>query len=175
MWCFCRINRRARRTCQAEEKCYKASPQIQALSRSLKEEVLIDKRRAVSLEWGSYPILDFTEVREIELVLINRSDQPPLDVGETASLPVVPAIANALFDATGVRFYRAPLLRSGCATDSCIFRSLIDFVLPPAPCRAFFKEHRWNRHIRFAQSHRAHCNRELFFDSRRHHRKKQCP
>lgn len=81
---------------------------IQALSRSLKEDVSFDQQAVTSLEWGGYPILEFTELPEIEVLLIDRPDEPPLGVGESTSLPGPPAIANALFDATGVRFYQTP-------------------------------------------------------------------
>ena len=81
---------------------------IQSLSRSLKEQVLFDHEKVTSLEWGGYPILSFDELPEIDLLLINRPDEPSLGVGESASLPCAPAIANALFDASGVRFYQAP-------------------------------------------------------------------
>jgi nicotinate dehydrogenase subunit B len=81
---------------------------IQSLSRSLKEDVSFDQQAVTSLEWGGYPILEFTELPEIEVLLIDRPDEPPLGVGESASLPGPPAIANALFDATGVRFYQTP-------------------------------------------------------------------
>ncbi|WP_372740822.1 molybdopterin cofactor-binding domain-containing protein [Neptunomonas sp.] len=81
---------------------------IQAISRCIKENTEFSNQGVTSLEWGSYPIINFTELPEIELVLINRPDEPPLGVGESTSLPIPPAIANALFDATGVRFYETP-------------------------------------------------------------------
>ncbi|MDR6534336.1 molybdopterin cofactor-binding domain-containing protein [Variovorax soli] len=60
-----------------------------------------------SREWGSYPILSFREVPVIEVVHIQRTGEPPLGAGESSSVPGTAAIANAIFDATGVRF-RAP-------------------------------------------------------------------
>lgn len=81
---------------------------IQALSRTLKESVTFENGLPVSREWGGYPILRFSELPEIELMLLNRPDEPPLGVGESSSLPGPPAIANALFDATGVRFTHPP-------------------------------------------------------------------
>ncbi|WP_245598938.1 xanthine dehydrogenase family protein molybdopterin-binding subunit [Halotalea alkalilenta] len=80
---------------------------IQALGRTLKERVQFGSLGAESLEWGGYPILDFSELPAFEVHLLERPDEPPLGVGESASLPVAPAIANALFDATG-RHFRAP-------------------------------------------------------------------
>lgn len=81
---------------------------IQSLSRVLKEEVGFGPQGTTSLEWGAYPILRFTEVPPIEIVLMERQDQPPLGAGESASVPSAAALANALFDATGVRFRRPP-------------------------------------------------------------------
>lgn len=81
---------------------------IQALSRALFEEVPFDSNGVKPLEWGAYPILQFTDLPSIEVVLMDRQDEPPLGSGESGSLPAGPAIANALFDATNIRFYEAP-------------------------------------------------------------------
>jgi nicotinate dehydrogenase subunit B len=81
---------------------------IQATSRVLKEAVSFDKSAVTSLEWGAYPIITFPEVPEIDVVMISRPDQPPLGVGESASVPSAAAIANAVFDATGVRLREVP-------------------------------------------------------------------
>ena len=81
---------------------------IQTLSRTLHEEVAYDRDRVTSVDWGSYPILTFPEVPALEFELIQRVDQPPLGVGEAASAPVPAALANAVFDATGVRLRTAP-------------------------------------------------------------------
>lgn len=81
---------------------------IQTLSRTLKESVEFEDGLPVSREWGGYPILRFSELPEIDVLLMDRPEKSPLGVGESTSLPGAPAIANALFDATGVRFYRPP-------------------------------------------------------------------
>ena len=81
---------------------------IQMLSRSLKEEVAFDAKGVVDLEWGAYPIAQFTDIPPIDVVLVERQDQPPMGAGESSSVPGPAAIANALFDATGVRFRKAP-------------------------------------------------------------------
>lgn len=81
---------------------------LQSLSRVLKETVRFGAQGAASLEWGAYPILRFTEVPPIEIVLIDRPDQPPLGAGESASVPSAAALANALFDATGLRLRQPP-------------------------------------------------------------------
>ncbi len=81
---------------------------IQTLSRTLKERVAFEDGLPVSREWGGYPILRFSELPEIDVMLLERPEAPPLGVGESTSLPGAPAIANALYDATGVRFTRPP-------------------------------------------------------------------
>ena len=63
-----------------------------------------------SVDWLTYPILDITETPEtIDCVLINRPEAPPTGAGEPSIRPVAAAIANAIFDATGVRIRRVPL------------------------------------------------------------------
>ncbi|WP_347556601.1 molybdopterin cofactor-binding domain-containing protein [Robbsia sp. KACC 23696] len=81
---------------------------IQTLSRTLLEQVRFADGRAAAREWGGYPLLTFEQVPEIDVVLMERLEDPPLGAGESASVPGPAAIANALFDATGVRFYAPP-------------------------------------------------------------------
>jgi nicotinate dehydrogenase subunit B len=81
---------------------------IQTLSRTLKERVRFTDGLVASREWGSYPILTFPELPPVDVVLVDRQGEPPLGSGESASLPGAAAIANALFDATGVRFRSPP-------------------------------------------------------------------
>ncbi|WP_454873274.1 molybdopterin cofactor-binding domain-containing protein [Paraburkholderia xenovorans] len=81
---------------------------IQATSRALKERVTFGENAVTSQEWGAYPILTFREVPVIDVVMMPRHGEPPMGAGESASLPGAAAIANALFDATGVRFRRPP-------------------------------------------------------------------
>lgn len=92
---------------------------VQTLSRTLKEKVAFNALGVASREWGSYPIAGFKEIPPIDVLLMERQDQPPMGAGESASVPGPAAIANALFDATGVRFYQAPftpdVVRQSCA------------------------------------------------------------
>ncbi|MAK56702.1 MAG: aldehyde dehydrogenase [Pusillimonas sp.] len=81
---------------------------IQSLSRVLKEEVKFNGQGVVDHEWGAYPIISFTEIPPIEVVLMDRQDDPPMGAGESSSVPSGAAIANALFDATGVRYREVP-------------------------------------------------------------------
>src|SRR5262245_63373320 len=81
---------------------------IQSTSRALMEEVSFDRTSVTAREWGAYPIIKFPEVPDIDVLMLPRQDQPPLGVGESASVPSAAAIANAIFDATGVRFRELP-------------------------------------------------------------------
>jgi nicotinate dehydrogenase subunit B len=81
---------------------------IQSTSRALMEEVSFDRHSVASREWGAYPIIKFPDVPKIDVLMLPRPDQPPLGVGESASVPSAAAIANAIYDATGVRFRELP-------------------------------------------------------------------
>jgi nicotinate dehydrogenase subunit B len=81
---------------------------IQSTSRALMEEVSFDRHAVTAREWGAYPIIAFPDVPSIDVLMLPRQDQPPLGVGESASVPSAAAIANAIFDATGVRFREPP-------------------------------------------------------------------
>lgn len=83
---------------------------LQGLSRTLFEEVTFDRSRVTSVDWSSYPVLTFPEAPLLEIELIDRPTEPPVGVGEAATTPVPAAVANAVFDATGVRLRTAPLL-----------------------------------------------------------------
>jgi nicotinate dehydrogenase subunit B len=81
---------------------------IQSTGRALTEEVSFDRTSVTSREWGAYPIIKFPDIPKIDVLMLPRQDQPPLGVGESASVPSAAAIANAIFDATGVRFRELP-------------------------------------------------------------------
>ncbi len=81
---------------------------VQTVSRTLKEEVTFDRSRVTSVNWANYPILTFPEVPEIDIDLIDRPTEKPWGVGEPAAAVVPSAIANAVFDATGVRLRSVP-------------------------------------------------------------------
>jgi nicotinate dehydrogenase subunit B len=82
---------------------------IQGTSRTLWEEVKLDNKNVTSVDWLTYPILDISETPEkIDVVLLNHPDIAPSGAGEPSIRPVAAAIANAIFDATGVRIRRVP-------------------------------------------------------------------
>ena len=83
---------------------------VQGLSRTLFEEVRFDRNTVTSVDWASYPILEMRDAPEtIDIVLINSSDVAPSGAGEPTMRCIPAAVANAFFDATGVRLRRVPL------------------------------------------------------------------
>jgi nicotinate dehydrogenase subunit B len=84
---------------------------IQATSWVLKERVRFDHQRITSTGWSDYPMLRFSEVPDVEVELIQRSEIDPVGAGEAAHGPVTAAIANAVFDALGVRVCKLPITR----------------------------------------------------------------
>ena len=84
---------------------------VQAVSWVLKEQVRFDRTRITTRTWDDYPILRFSEAPPVEVSIIDRPDEPSLGVGEAVAGPVAAAIANAVFDAIGVRVRDLPLTR----------------------------------------------------------------
>jgi len=83
---------------------------VHGLSRALFEEVRFDREKVTSVDWLSYPILDIADAPEaIEVVLISRPEVAPTGAGEPTIRVIPAAVANAFFDATGVRLRKAPL------------------------------------------------------------------
>jgi CO/xanthine dehydrogenase Mo-binding subunit len=81
---------------------------IQSASWTLKEHVAHDRQRILTRSWADYPILTFPEVPAVEVHLINRPEERSLGTGEGSQGPAVAAIANAFFNATGVRMRDLP-------------------------------------------------------------------
>jgi len=81
---------------------------IQGTSRALMEEVDFDSSGVQSLDWSTYPIIRFSEIPDVEIVLINQPEMQPLGAGEASSIATGAAIANAIFDAIGVRLREVP-------------------------------------------------------------------
>jgi isoquinoline 1-oxidoreductase beta subunit len=78
------------------------------LSAALREEITIEHGRVVQANFKDYPILTFPEMPEVEVHIVPRQDDPG-GVGEPGVPPIAPAVANAIFAATGRRMRRLPL------------------------------------------------------------------
>jgi CO/xanthine dehydrogenase Mo-binding subunit len=82
---------------------------LQSASWMLKEQVLFDEEQIISLDWYGYPILRYQEVPDVEVIVIDRPDEPPLGAGEAAQGPASAAIANAIYRASGLRIRDLPV------------------------------------------------------------------
>ena len=79
------------------------------MSRALGEEVTWDDQKITSIDWRTYHTLPLGfDVPKIEVVLLNRPDEPATGAGETSITVVAAAIGNAIFDATGARIRQIP-------------------------------------------------------------------
>ena len=88
---------------------------IQATSWTLFEEVGFAEGKVSTTTWEAYPVLRFEDAPLVNVVVVNRPDDPPLGAGEIAHGPVSAAIANALFAATGLRARHLPLTQTRLA------------------------------------------------------------
>jgi nicotinate dehydrogenase subunit B len=82
---------------------------VQTVSRMLKEEVLFNTTGVTSLDWNTYPILRFEESPEVTPIVVQRLNERSTGAGEEVMAGAAAAIANAFFDATGVRMQEYPL------------------------------------------------------------------
>ena len=88
---------------------------LHSLSRALHEEVRFNTEKVTSVDWVTHPSLRHTDTPdEINVVFVNgdpnpnRSDLPPYGAGEAVCKPLIAAVANAIYDATGVRLRQPP-------------------------------------------------------------------
>jgi nicotinate dehydrogenase subunit B len=88
---------------------------IQATSMTLKEQVTMEGEGVTSVDWKTYPILKFSEVPEIETVVVDAPELPTLGMGECTMGPTAAAIGNAVAHALGVRIRDMPFTRERIA------------------------------------------------------------
>jgi nicotinate dehydrogenase subunit B len=88
---------------------------IQSASRAILEQVNFDNSKITSVDWRTYPILRFQDIPTIDVTLINHPDQQAWGAGEISTITTAPAIANAIFHATGQRMRNVPLNPSQAA------------------------------------------------------------
>jgi CO/xanthine dehydrogenase Mo-binding subunit len=83
---------------------------LQGMSRALGEEVTWDNEKVTSIDWRTFHSLPLGfDIPKMECILINRPDEEATGAGETAITVMAGAIANAIYDATGVRIREIPL------------------------------------------------------------------
>jgi nicotinate dehydrogenase subunit B len=85
---------------------------VQTASRMFKEEVTFNTTNVTSLDWNSYPVLRFEECPEVTPIVVQRLNERSTGAGEEVMAAAAAAIANAFFDATGVRVREYPLTPS---------------------------------------------------------------
>jgi nicotinate dehydrogenase subunit B len=81
---------------------------LQAASWALCEAAQLTPAGITSNDWTSYPILSFSDMPDVQVALMPRSDQPSLGAGECSSGPTCAAIGNAIFSALGIRMRAMP-------------------------------------------------------------------
>lgn len=86
---------------------------IMALGGALFEAIEFENGRILNGRFSDYRLPRFSDVPVLETVLIDRKDIPSAGAGESSLVGVAPALANAIFDASGVRLRSLPLVPNG--------------------------------------------------------------
>ncbi len=83
---------------------------LMGLGAALREEILFEQGRVVNARFSQYRVPRFRDLPDrLDVILIDRKDLPSAGAGETPIVAVAPAMANAIFDATGARPRSLPL------------------------------------------------------------------
>ena len=86
---------------------------VMALGGALFEAIRFHRGVVQNPRLSQYRVPRFSDVPEIEIELIDARDFPPAGAGETPMIAVAPAVANAIFDASGSRLRSLPLVPTG--------------------------------------------------------------
>jgi isoquinoline 1-oxidoreductase len=86
---------------------------VQGLGGALFEALHFENGRILNPRFSQYRVPRFSDTPPIEIVLLDRKDLPSAGAGEAPIVGVAPAIANAIFDAVGVRLRSLPLVPNG--------------------------------------------------------------
>lgn len=82
---------------------------IMGLGPALREEILFQGGRPTNARFAAYRVPRFRDLPKLEVILLDRKDVPSAGAGETPIIAIAPAVANAVFDATGKRAYAMPI------------------------------------------------------------------
>ncbi len=88
---------------------------MQALGGALFEQVEVAEGRIATAGFARYRVPRFSDMPDIETVLLDRRDLPSAGAGETPIIGLAPAIGNAIYAAIGVRRRSQPLAPNGLA------------------------------------------------------------
>jgi len=86
---------------------------VQGLGGALFEAIVFENGKILNGRMSEYRVPRFSDVPVLETVLLDRKDLPSAGAGECPMVGLAPAIANAIFDATGVRLRSLPLVPEG--------------------------------------------------------------
>jgi len=90
---------------------------VMGIGGALFESIGFGNGRILNAHFSQYRIPRFNDMPKVEVVLVDRKDQPSAGAGETPIVGVAPAIANAIFAMTGERLRTMPLVRGGTMSD----------------------------------------------------------
>lgn len=82
---------------------------VMGLGGALTEEITFRDGKITNASFSQYTVPRMADVPEMDIVLVDRQDLPSVGAGETPIIAIAPAIANAVFDAVGVRLRSLPL------------------------------------------------------------------
>lgn len=86
---------------------------LMGLGAVLREELLFENGRLTNGRFSAYRVPRFKDVPKMDLVFLDRKDLEPVGAGETPIIAVAPAMANAVFQATGERVRSLPFRLAG--------------------------------------------------------------
>jgi len=91
---------------------------VQAIGGALFESIEFKDGKILNPKFSSYRVPRFSDLPVIETVLVDRRDIPSAGAGETPIVGLAPAVANAIFNASGVRLRSLPLVPRGLEVKS---------------------------------------------------------
>ena len=86
---------------------------VQGIGGALFEAIRFSNGRILNPYFSEYRVPRFADAPEIEIILMDRKDKPPMGAGETPLIGLAPAVGNAIFSATGIRLRSLPMVPNG--------------------------------------------------------------